>query len=230
MHFQMFALCGAMAVVSTSRAGLVDMVGELTGVNAIAAVPGQPDYPDTITLRIYAVLASGGDTLDTIHGTSDHPILVAASSMFYQNVFGGPTSVDIDADQFSVFPDLAYDSWITIGASSMVDNALSATGTSFTAFEGGSPLYAPAGVWSVPDGSAQGQPVLEDGRWRVLVGQFSLFGTLNASLQLQWNMSGNEANGGRWNAGGAWTFNGVPAPGAMAVLGLGCLVGRRRRR
>ena len=117
------------------------------------------------------------------------------------------------------------------GVSSFVDTLLAdATGTSFTAFEGGSPLYAPAGVWSVPDGSAQGQPVLEDGRWRVLVGQFSLFGTLNASLQLQWNMSGNEANGGRWNAGGAWTFNGVPAPGAMAVLGLGCLVGRRRRR
>jgi hypothetical protein len=134
MQIQMFALCGALAVVPTSNAGLVDMVGELTGINAIAAVPGQPDYPDTITLRIYAVLTSGGDTLDTIYGTSDHPILVSASSMFYQNVFGGPTSADIDTDQFSVFPDLAYDSWITIGASSMVDNALSIAGTSFSAF------------------------------------------------------------------------------------------------
>lgn len=230
MQFQMFALCGALVVVSTSSAGLVDMVGELTGVNAIAAVPGQPDYPDTISLRIYAVLASGGDTLDTIYGTSDHPILVSASSMFYQNVFGGPTSADIDTDQFSVFPDLAYDSWITIGASSMVDNALSIAGTSFSAFEGGSPLYAPAGVWSVPEGAPQGQPVFEEGRWRVLVGQFSLFGTLETSLQMQWNMSGNEADGGRWNAGGAWTFNGVPAPGALSLIALGLIAGRCRRR
>jgi hypothetical protein len=105
------------------------------------------------------------------------------------------------------------------------------SGTSFAAFNNGSPLYAPGGSWSAPTGSGQASPMFVDGQWRVLLRQFSIIGPLTNSLYVQMNLSGADS-GGAWSAGGSWTFNSAPAPGALGLLciaGLGNARGTRRR-
>jgi len=223
-------LTSTMLFATGASAGLVDLVSDIVGVNAIQTVPGQPDQPESWSMRLYAVLDSGTDTLEQMYGTAAHPILISTSAQFYQNTFGGPTSLDIDPADFVALPDLQWDSWITLGADSMFDNDLQVSGTSFAAFNTGSALYAPAGVWSVPSGSAQSSPSFINGQWRVLIGQFSFIGSLDSTLHVQLNLSGTDA-GGDWSAGGNWTFGSVPAPGALPLAFLACVgMGRRRAR
>ncbi|MCH2136282.1 MAG: hypothetical protein MK101_06825 [Phycisphaerales bacterium] len=229
MRFTTCAFVAALSVSSLAQGGLVTLAGDLIGVNAIETIPGQPGQPDSWSMRIYAVLENPDDTLQSVYGTGDVPIFISTSAMFYQNTFGGPTSLDIDPGEYEALPDLAYDSWITIGADSMFDNDLDVSGTSFVAFNAGNPLYAPAGTWSVTDGAAQASPMLMDGQWRVLLGQFSIIGQLTSTLTVQLNLSGNDADGGSWTQGGSWTFNGVPGPGALPLAAV-VLCSRRRRR
>ncbi len=224
------ALLGTLTLATSAWAELVDVVADITAVNGISIVPGQGSDPDTWTMRLYAVMASGDDTLDTMYGTGDTPLFFHAQSQFYQNTFGGPTSLDIDPDQFGALPDLAFDSWVTIGADDMYDNQLQFEGMSFVAFNSGGPLYAPSGSLSVPAGAAQGSPVFINGQWRVLLGQFSIIGTPDVALTAQFNVSGMNADGTTWSDGGSWTFNAVPAPGAAALLLLASVRTTRRRR
>jgi MYXO-CTERM domain-containing protein len=62
---------------------------------------------------------------------------------------------------------------------------------------------------------------------RVLIGQFTVgdddhvFGTIN--------MQGKNADGSNWSAIGV-NFDTLPAPGALALLGLAGIAARRRRK
>lgn len=223
------ALVAALSLTTLANGGLVDLVSEVFGINAIQTIPGQPGEPDSWSMRLWAVVDGPDDTVNRVYGTPANPMLISASTQFYQNTFGGPTSLDIDPADYAALPDMAYDSWVTIGADSMHDNLLQVTGVSFGAFNTGSPLYSPAGEWTVSTGAPQASPMLMDGQWRVLLGQFSIIGPPTSTLSVQLNLSGSEAGGGDWAAGGSWTFNAVPGPGGLALMMTVLAAGRRRR-
>ncbi|MDP6602076.1 MAG: hypothetical protein QGG74_03620 [Phycisphaerales bacterium] len=223
-------LMGALAA-TTAFGGFQGIEADLVATYGPVTVPGHDDPPETWTARVFAVVQEGDSVLE-VYGTADNSMYWAAESQFYQNAFGGPTSVDIDPADFGALPDLAYDSWMTIGADDMNNNALQVNNVTFGAFEQGSALFVNNGGWSVTDASGQGLAQEgPDGQWRVLIAQLTLFGPPSTAIIGQVNLGGSTGDGGNWTEEGvSFELNFIPAPSAVALLGLGGLVGRHRRR
>jgi uncharacterized protein (TIGR03382 family) len=124
---------------------------------------------------------------------------------------------------FPIFPSLVYDSFVTIGLLTNVGNAMLDIGIDWTTFEAGGAITTSNGSWfATPDDNQ----VYEVGG-QVLIGQFTVadgdgvFGSIN--------LQGKNADGSNWSAVGV-EFNTIPAPGALALLGLAGIVARRRRK
>ena len=120
--------------------------------NGIASLDG------TWTARIYAELGEGS-RLDAVFGTADNPLLMATTSGLYQNALGGNTSADINPAIVSAFPEVGYDSFVTIGmtdngANGPFPNAMNSIGMNFNqdAFD------TADGSWFVTPDDAQGDP------------------------------------------------------------------------
>ena len=80
------------------------------------------------------------------------------------------------------------------------------------------------GTWTVTPDDIQGEG---DGS-QVLIGQFSFAAGTGGidSMYGNVNLQGKNADGSTWQVVDQW----IPAPGALALLGLAGLAGRRRRR
>ena len=186
------------------------------------------------TYRMYVDLEAGA-RLDAVFGNSVGGLSIDTNGMsFYQNALGGPTSTAINSAFFPLAPSLEWDSYVTIGAlyadgTPFGNNALLDIGIDWTSFNSGGELATNNGSWFVTPVDAQGA---EQGG-RVLIGQFTVIGGAGAGGEAfgdligQISLQGKDSNGDTWQElGVTW----VPAPGAMALLGLAGLAGRRRRR
>ena len=185
------------------------------------------------TYRMY-VNVEAGARIDAVFGNSVGALDIGTADgmSFYQNAYGGPTSTSCNSDFFLLAPELEWDSYVTIGAlyangSPFANNALLDIGIDFTNFNAGGDLAGiDNGSWFVTPADAQGG---ESGG-RVLIGQFTVIGGSGdaiADLLGQVSLQGKDANGETWQElGVSW----VPAPGALALLGVAGLAGRRRRR
>ena len=182
----------------------------------------------TWTARIYADFDASGGRLDAVFGNADNLLSIDASGGFYQNSLGGATSTSINSAFFVLAPSLEWDSYVTIGALHsngfpFGNNALLDIGIDWTGFEAGGGISTANGTWFVTPDDAQGAPV--DGR--VLVGQFTMYG---GSVSGVLNLQGKNSNGDTFQSTGqAFNFS-LPAPGALALLGLAGVASRRRRK
>jgi MYXO-CTERM domain-containing protein len=183
------------------------------------------------TYRMYVNLDAGA-RVDAIFGNGAGALSIGTNGMsFYQNALGGATSQSINSAFFPLASSLEWDSYVTIGAlhsdgHPFGNNALLDIGIDWASFNGGGPLETDNGSWFVTPADAQGGEV--DGM--VLIGQFTVMGgtgDARADLLGQVSLQGKDAAGDTFQELGAtW----VPAPGAMALLGLAGLAGHRRRR
>jgi hypothetical protein len=184
------------------------------------------------TYRMYVDLEAGS-RIDAVFGNSVGSLSIGTADgmSFYQNALGGPTSTAINSAFFPLAPSLEWDSYVTIGAlyqdgSPFGSNALLDIGIDWTSFNGGGTLATDNGSWFVTPVDPQGGEL----GGSVLIGQFTVVGgTGNGidDLTGQISLQGKDADGNTWQELGiTW----VPAPGAMALLGLAGLAGRRRRR
>ena len=171
------------------------------------------------TIRLYVDLDTG-DRLDAVYGSSENGLVLGSNSALYENNFGGNTSLNINPALLAVFSSLAYDSWVTIGSETDAGNALSLQGVNF----GSDPFVSTDnGSWYVTPDDAQGDEI----GGRVLIAQLTIAGGGSADdLYGNLNFQGKLADGSNWGAVNQW----IPAPGALALLGLAGVAGRRRRR
>ena len=173
---------------------------------------------------VYANL-DAGSRIDAVYGNAENLLSIHAGDgvSFYQNIYGGDTSTAINPALLAVFTSLAYDTYVTIGLTDSTGNALNVVGDLFSNW-----VESDNGSWFVTPDDAQGAEV--DGR--VLIGNFTVaggsgdtstdFSTFNVSLQ------GKDADGNTWNEVSVG-FSAIPAPGALALIGIAALFTRRRR-
>ncbi len=174
-----------------------------------------------------------GCRIDAVFGNSVGPLSIGLQGgmSFYQNALGGPTSQAINSGFFVLAPSLEWDSYTTIGAlyangDPYPENKLLDIGIDWASFEAGGELATNNGSWFVTPVDPQGASV----GGTVLIGQFTVIGGSGnglADLTGQISIQGKDANGNTFqDLGITW----VPAPGALALLGVAGLAGRRRRR
>jgi len=213
---------GGFAVVGSAMAGMNGISYDIHGMDLIAG---------TYTVRVYAELDSG-NRLDAVYGNSASNMtleyLDGASS--YQDALGGATSQSINEAFFPLAPDLEWDSYVTIGAlysngSPFGNNALQDIGINWSTWDPGpGDLFADNGTFFITPVDPQG----EEMGGRVLIAQFTTFaGTGMYDTYFSAGFQGKDENGDTWQSQHeVW----IPAPGAVALLGLAGLAGRRRRR
>ncbi len=171
------------------------------------------------TYRIYADIDAGGE-VDAVYGDSDNALNIEATTSFYQNQFGGYGTPS--ASLFDFFPSLEFDSFVTIGLLTDDGDAMMDIGIDWADFEdNGGAIWTDNGTWfATPD-----EPQVQEVGGRVLIAQLTTDGDINGII----NMQGKNDDLTNWNALGV-EFTTVPAPGAIALLGLAGVASRRRRK
>jgi hypothetical protein len=206
----------ALLAASVANAGYQGLSYEIIAQEVDGAIAG------TWTAQIFVDLQAG-DRLDAVYGNASNPLSMGTSTTLYQNAFGSDTSAGINEALIGTFKSLAYDSWVTIGRETSTDNALANIGVVF----GADSVSSTDGSWYITPEDSQGAEV----GGRVLIAQFTTYGD-DAVLSGTVSLQGKDANGDNWTAESqSYSFgNVVPAPGALALLGLAGFAGRRRRR
>ena len=180
----------------------------------------------TWTARIYADFDAETDQLNAVFGDPDDSLLISATNGFYQNAYGGATSADINPAFYQLFPSLLQDSWVTIGLEDNVNNSMLNIGIDWSGFESGGDISTNNGAWFATPADAQ---VLAGSDLRVLVGQFTMYG-LDAHVSGVLNLQGYQGDFEGFQARNQVFDYGIPAPGAIALLGLAGFASRRRRK
>ena len=68
------------------------------------------------TYRVYLTTLAATDGVSAIVGDNEFPLSLATTTSFYQeSIFGGVTPGNINSAMLALLPNLAYDSWVTIG-------------------------------------------------------------------------------------------------------------------
>ncbi len=110
---------------------------------------GEPSY----TVDVYVEVPANW-RVDAVAGNQDQQKTVASTTSFYQDPYGGPTSMGINPDFYPLAPDLEWDSRVTIGCvdttgDPFAENALNQIGIDWTDFESGGDLSVGNGTWFV---------------------------------------------------------------------------------
>jgi hypothetical protein len=207
--------------------------GSLLATGAMAdytgmSYEGMDNGDGTWTARIFVNFDAATDELDAVYGDADNLLSISSTGGFYQNAFGGNTSADINPALYVAFPSLVNDSWVTIGLEDQVGNNMLNIGIDWSGFEAGGDISTDNGTWFATPDDAQ---VLAGADLRVMMGQFTMFGT-DSSISGLINIQGKAGDFETFQETGiAFDYSmAVPAPGALALLGLAGVAGRRRRK
>lgn len=140
------------------------------------------------TYRVYANFENPDDQLTAVYAVEGNPMSITTTTSFYQNDLGGAFANEISDVALLVDPNVAYDSWFTIGGENDAVN-LTTLGTddAAAAFEAGGAFAidnALGGSWFVLPGL---EPLAyPDEQGRVLVAQLTTDGVVNLSINLQY--------------------------------------------
>jgi hypothetical protein len=159
------------------------------------------------TYRVYFQAEGPADFVTSVYGNQALPLSVTTTTSFYQDALGGPSSQPQNPLLFPSFPDLIYDSYVTIGLTESANGAAGETAPSLiaspnqdwiTAFDpgGGAPggdiiiNDEVGGIWYIFNGDANGFPNADN---RVLLAQLTTDGDLGGTLNVQYFPAGGDA-------------------------------------
>ena len=157
------------------------------------------ESPEGTVYRVYATFDNPTDELVAIYALETAPMSVSVSTSFFQSALGSALGAAINPAFFSVFPDMEYDSWFTIGSENSDGTSdIQQVGMdgAFAAFEGGSGFtinsFIGGSFFLIPNVSADAEAG-ED--LRVLIGQFTTTGIVSLCLNFHATKSELDA---RW--------------------------------
>ncbi len=180
-----------------------DADGGQNGFNLAVETYAENGVQGTTTYRVYVTTPNATDFVSAIAGDEINPSYLRTSTSFFQSDLGGLTADIINPLFFAAFPELAYDSWLTIGiesapvpgdGSAAVTLAQAAGDTWAADFEAGQNLELNSffgGSWFTTNLSNNG--VAGDDQ-KVLVAQLTTDGTLTGQLYVQVFPEGVGAN------------------------------------
>jgi hypothetical protein len=191
-----------LAAVAAFQASAQDVQLVVESVDNQDLVPGH-------TYKVYAEMPSADYSLHAVFGNEEHPISIHSTAEFYQHPYGGNTSRDVSESVMSVAPELAYDSYLTIGRTGAANNDLWEVNIDFDPFNSSGSLSIPDGAWFLVPTSEQtkaGEANL------ILLMQFTTTGDVEGVLNLQgWTGDGEDKEtwqliGAEFNASTAEVF------------------------
>ena len=191
---------GSCDFCSCSTAGMVMTDYTLSlEVYATDIVPGQTTY------RFYQNMANTDDFMSSVYGNNEVPFSLSTTTGFYNSQFGSTVASGVNPAFLAFFPDLAADSWVTVGIESQnvgSEVAISVVESSdqpwVGAFAFGEAISGQdivmndntGGAWYVLNGTPNGLP---DADGRVLFMQLTTAGEISGVINTQVFGSGNGA-------------------------------------
>ena len=177
-------------------------------ITEVVATHTDGDLAGMTTYRVYVQTLHPTDFLTSVSGNVNIPLDISTTTTFYQNLLGGATPENVNPLLLPGFPDLAYDSWVTIGLDGPANAVAGESSATIVnspnqnwalQFEPG--FGAPGGnieiddevggVWYVLNGDANGLP---DADGRILIGQFTTDGELSGTVNAQVFPEGDNVN------------------------------------
>ena len=161
---------------------------DTTGIEALAGMT---------TYRVYADLTNPDDKVNAVYGIETAPLSLTSSDGFFNSDFGDDLAQNINVLFISAFPEVEYDSWLTIGYAPC-DPVLGNVGTvgmvlPLEEFNNGGDLVLDdqfGGSWFVTtDPNATAGDDLQ-----VLIAQLTTAGTFEGSFNIQVFVNGDQAD------------------------------------
>ena len=185
--------------------------GDAAGMPSMAYTLTVENHADGIiagmtTYRVYVDLVNADDFMSSVYGNEDTPFALSTELGFFNSQYGSTTAGGINPAFLTFFPELAGDSWVTIGIESTPTGSEAPISTVESgdqpwvgAFAFGSAIDGQdiamddqtGGAWYVLNGSPNGLPSSED---RVLVMQITTAGSFSGTLNAQIFGNGDGAN------------------------------------
>ncbi len=184
----------------------VEVVSEDIGL--VVGPLGAIDLTGYSCTRLYVTMNSATDFMSSVSGDATNPTFVNTTTNFYHAELGGATPNGINPVLYGFYPDLPYDSWVTVGleqafnagageaAVAVVQSGDNPWSTNFDPGFGAAGASiaiddAIGGAWYALNGDSNG---VAGDDLRVLVGQFTTNGDLSGQLYCQVFIEGDGAN------------------------------------
>ncbi len=146
-----------------------------------------------VTYRLFVTTILETDFVSAVYGNVEDTLLLSAETGWHQDAMGSHLAQAINPGLYSSFPELAYDSWVTIGIdqpASEGENQVNAVGESgaegwVAQFESGNDLVMDdeiGGSWFILNGGSNG---IAGDDLRVLIAQVTTLGSMQGQLNVQ---------------------------------------------
>ena len=176
------------------------------------------------TYRLYISTPNDDDYLSAVFGDDEYPLHINTSTSFYQHIYGSVLGSDMIPDIYPVFPELQYDSWVTIGldsspeAGEMAPQIIESTEMSWTSqFEAGGNIDISdviGGSWFSLDPSGTAN-AYSDADSRILITQLTTDGDLSGTIHAQLFNNGSQEDVSRVE----FSINGSTGGGSNSLCG-----------
>jgi len=184
----------------------VEVVSE--NIGTLAGPLGITDLTGYSCTRLYVTMNNATDFMSSVSGDAVNQTYINTTTSFYNAELGGATPNGINPVLYGFYPDLPYDSWVTVGleqsfnasageaAVAIVQSSDNPWSTNFDpgfGADGASIAIDDAigGAWYALNGDANG---VAGDDLRVLVGQFTTAGELSGQLYCQIFIQGDGAD------------------------------------
>ena len=225
--FSLMAAAGAMFVASAASADFAGVsVEQVSNPDWVAN-----GYAGFTTYRVYVNFTSDADMMTSVFGAPGLPLSMNSSDGSFYNSSGPGLASNFAPDDFTAPPfnlwDNQWDTYVSLDATMASGNVTSyapsgaAIGADTSDLAGNFTLTNHSWFVTPDDQDSSGQGIAGSDM-RVMIAQLTVaegedvFGTINIALRDGTQLTGLE-------------FTSIPAPGALALLGLAGLASRRRR-